>query len=171
MFRISLLIILFLFSACSRPTPPPAEAMHLLPWGSVDLNSSKEGSPFDIKMSLGESLLHKVREAHDGNASYNILAISGGGSQGVYGCGVLDGWYERGDMPKFDVVTGISTGSIISTFIFLGGDNITHISKVYRSISTSDIYYYNFFKLFGGSSVSSTTPLKEMLKKHLFHIL
>jgi predicted patatin/cPLA2 family phospholipase len=167
MFKLSLLVILFLFSACSRPTPPPPEAMHLLPWGSVDLNTSKESSPFDIKKSLGDSLLYKIAEHSDANVSYNILAISGGGSQGVYGCGVLDGWYQRGDMPKFDVVTGISTGSIISSFIFLGAQNISYISKIYRSITTSDIYHYNFFKIFGGSSVSSTTPLKEMLKKHI----
>jgi hypothetical protein len=162
-----ILIIIFIFSACSRPIAPPPEAIYEQPWGSVDLNITQDSSQFDIKNSLGDSLKYKLQNSKDNNASFNILAISGGGSQGAYGCGVLSGWYHHGDMPKFDIVTGISTGSIISTFIFLGDENIDYISKIYTSIKTSDIYYYNFFKIFGGSSITSTTPLKEMIKKYI----
>jgi len=166
-FKYFLLPFVFIFSACLRPVAPPVQAMHLLPWGSVDVNISRNTSKFDIKNSLGSSLKYKLEHSKENNTRFNILAISGGGSQGAYGCGVLDGWYHRGDMPRFDVVTGISTGSIISTFIFLGEENIDHISKIYTSIETSDIYYYNFFKIFGGSSISSTAPLKAMLKKYI----
>ena len=41
----------------------------------------------------------------------NYLCISGGGSDGAYGAGFLVGWTAKGTRPKFDVVTGISTGS------------------------------------------------------------
>ncbi len=167
MFKILLLVIVFIFSACSRPTAPPVEAMKEQPWGSIDLNITRDTSEFDIKNSLGNSLRYKLENSKDTNKTFNILAISGGGSQGAYGCGVLSAWYHRGDIPKFDVVTGISTGSIISSFIFLGDENIDYISKIYTSIKTSDIYYYNFFKIFGGSSITSTTPLKEMIEKYI----
>jgi len=40
---------------------------------------------------------------------YTALAISGGGASGAFGAGILDGWSERGDRPKFNLVTGIST--------------------------------------------------------------
>ena len=157
----------FIFSACSRPVAPPPEAAYLLPWGSVDKNISKKSSNFDLYNSLGDALLAKQRDSNDVNKTFNILAISGGGSHGAYGCGVLEGWYERGDMPKFDVVTGISTGSIIASFIFLGDEKIKYISDIYTSTKTSDIYYYNFLKIFGGSSITSTTPLKNMIQKYI----
>jgi hypothetical protein len=41
----------------------------------------------------------------------NYLAISGGGSDGAFGAGLLVGWSESGSRPRFDVVTGISTGA------------------------------------------------------------
>jgi len=156
-----------MFSACSRPVAPPPEAAYILPWGSLDKNISKRDSKFDIRNSLGEAILTKEKLSKTSDKTFNILAISGGGSHGAYGCGVLEGWYERGDMPKFDVVTGISTGSIISTFIFLGDGYIRYISDIYTSIKTSDIYYYNFFKIFGGSSITSTAPLKNLIKKYI----
>ena len=43
---------------------------------------------------------------------YRVLALSGGGSRGAYGVGVLTGWSESGERPEFDVVTGISTGAL-----------------------------------------------------------
>lgn len=51
---------------------------------------------------------------------YHFLALSGGGLYGAFGVGVLVGWTEAGTRPTFDVVTGISTGSLIATFAFLG---------------------------------------------------
>ena len=50
----------------------------------------------------------------------NYLCISGGGSDGAYGAGFLVGWTAKGTRPKFDVVTGISTGSMIAPMAFLG---------------------------------------------------
>src|SRR5262245_42821128 len=48
------------------------------------------------------------------------LAISGGGSDGAYGAGVLTGWSEAGTRPEFAVVTGVSIGALIAPFAFLG---------------------------------------------------
>jgi len=165
-FKIYLAIILLVFVGCGRKPAPPQEAYNLLPWGAVNEDTSQDSSIFDLKNSLGSSLIYKVK-TDPTNKQYNILAISGGGSHGAYGAGLLDGWYQSGNMPKFDVVTGISTGSIISSFVFLGSKNIDKIAKLYTSIETSDIYYYNFFKIFGGSSISSTTPLKNMIKREI----
>ena len=50
----------------------------------------------------------------------NVLAISGGGSNGAYGAGLLAGWSERGGRPDFAVVTGASAGALIAPFAFLG---------------------------------------------------
>ena len=163
-----ILLLLVFFIGCSRtPAPPPKEALTKNPWGALDLNISSKKTPFGLRASLGSSLLKKYQDANDTNITYNILAISGGGSHGAYGVGLLNGWHKKGNMPKFDVVTGISTGSIIASFIFIGGDKIEHIAKIYTSIKTSDIYHYNFFKVFGGASITSTQAFKEIIKKEI----
>ncbi len=58
---------------------------------------------------------------------YEILVISGGGSKGAFGAGVLSGWgtiasgpYAR---PEFDMVTGVSTGALIAPFAYVGNDD------------------------------------------------
>lgn len=38
----------------------------------------------------------------------DILAISGGGADGAFGAGLLCGWTEQGDRPRFKLVTGIT---------------------------------------------------------------
>ena len=43
---------------------------------------------------------------------YDSLALSGGGSSGAFGAGILNGWCDAGTRPNSKVVTGISTGAI-----------------------------------------------------------
>lgn len=55
-------------------------------------------------------------------APASLLMMSGGGQRGAFGAGLLDGWQQRavGGLPKFAVVTGISTGAILATFAYIG---------------------------------------------------
>src|SRR5579859_2514673 len=48
----------------------------------------------------------------------NVLVISGGDAHGAFGCGVLAGWRKSmaSPRPRFDVVTGVSTGALMATF-------------------------------------------------------
>jgi hypothetical protein len=50
------------------------------------------------------------------------LILSGGGQWGSFGTGFLRAWARRtGDaLPKFDSVTGVSTGALQATLAFLG---------------------------------------------------
>ena len=50
----------------------------------------------------------------------DALTLSGGGSSGAFGAGILAGWAKAGTRPKFDIVTGISAGALIAPFAFLG---------------------------------------------------
>ncbi len=69
----------------------------------------------------------------------NYLAVSGGGSDGAFGAGLLVGWSEAGTRPKFDVVTGISTGALIAPFAFLGSDYDAQLKEVYTTYGQKDI--------------------------------
>jgi predicted acylesterase/phospholipase RssA len=69
----------------------------------------------------------------------SYLAISGGGSDGAFGAGLLVGWSEAGTRPKFDLVTGISTGSLIAPFAFLGSDYDAQLKEIYTRYDAHDI--------------------------------
>jgi predicted acylesterase/phospholipase RssA len=47
----------------------------------------------------------------------NFLALSGGGQNGAFGAGLLNGWTDAGTRPEFEVATGISTGALIAPYV------------------------------------------------------
>lgn len=50
----------------------------------------------------------------------SILALSGGGAGGAFGAGALVGLTKAGARPRFQIVTGVSTGALIAPFAYLG---------------------------------------------------
>jgi predicted acylesterase/phospholipase RssA len=73
-----------------------------------------------------------------GNA-LNFLAISGGGQDGAFGAGLMNGWTAAGTRPEFQIVTGISTGALSAPFVFLGPDYDDALKAVYTTNSTGDL--------------------------------
>jgi hypothetical protein len=65
-----------------------------------------------------------ARQQRDPNATLDFLLLSGGGDRGSFGTGFLQGWATvpsgPNAMPKFDGVSGVSAGSFIAPFAFLG---------------------------------------------------
>jgi predicted acylesterase/phospholipase RssA len=51
---------------------------------------------------------------------FAFLVLSGGGADGAFGAGVLNGWSATGQRPQFTVVSGASTGALMAPFAFLG---------------------------------------------------
>lgn len=103
-----------------------------------------------------------------GQPIYHGLALSGGGSNGAFGAGLLNGWSEAGTRPRFKVVTGISTGALIAPFAFLGRDYDEQLKTVYTTTQTGDILErLNVFRiLFTGEAFARTTPLKRLIQHH-----
>jgi predicted acylesterase/phospholipase RssA len=65
--------------------------------------------------------------------------LSGGGSNGAFGAGILNGCSAAGTRPTFKIVTGISTGALIAPLVFLGEDYDHVLKQVYTSVETKDI--------------------------------
>ena len=96
------------------------------------------------------------------------LALSGGGSDGAYGAGVLAGWTERGDRPEFEVVTGVSAGAIIAPFAFLGSKYDPALKVIWTEYQQSQVVTAQFLPgLFGGSALTDTTPLAGLIAKYV----
>jgi len=104
----------------------------------------------------------------DGSTSYRALALSGGGSNGAFGAGVLCGWTQAGTRGKFKVVTGISTGSLIAPYAFLGSDYDHLLKESYTTISDKNIYTSrNILSLPWSESFKDTAPLKKLIAEQM----
>jgi predicted acylesterase/phospholipase RssA len=96
------------------------------------------------------------------------LALSGGGSDGAYGAGILVGWTASGRRPEFAVVTGVSTGALAAPFAFLGPAYDAKLREVYTSYSTSDLGSPRVFSaLLGGPSVADSGGLESLLTRYI----
>jgi predicted patatin/cPLA2 family phospholipase len=109
---------------------------------------------------------NKVRTS---SATQNFLAISGGGDDGAFGAGLLAGWSERNDMPVFDVVTGVSTGSLSAPFAFLGRDYDAQLKAVYTETDADDIFESRSMVIsaVSGDALNDSRPLRNMISRHV----
>jgi len=134
-------------------------------WGDKHSDMFQE----DLVNSIRQYLDTKPEGFKYEDDTVNILAISGGGSNGAFAVGVLNGWGASGTRPTFKLVTGISTGSLIAPFAFLGGKYDEQIGRVYTSITTDDIFKKrSLFSILGGAdSIVDTTPLADLLAQYV----
>jgi Patatin-like phospholipase len=123
-------------------TRPPMTQQELL---KLRTSADEQGTVIGRKI-LGR-LLERTKAEYDRNAAsgrkeppvIDILIISGGGDWGAFGAGFLKGWKKLPAqhplaMPEFDAVTGVSTGTLIAPFAFLGDEqSIDQIVNLYRN--------------------------------------
>ncbi len=113
----------------------------------------------DVKIGLDES------------SDCSFLALSGGGANGAFGAGFLNGWSESGTRPTFRIVTGISTGSLIAPLAFLGPEYDQKLKKYYTTLRTKDlldvegILGFGILPLLIGESYASTKPMQKLIAK------
>jgi predicted patatin/cPLA2 family phospholipase len=94
----------------------------------------------------------------------SFLAVSGGGSDGAFGAGLLVGWTARGNRPEFDIVTGISTGALTAPFAFLGPRYDLALKQVYTTYSTDQLVTKQPIRgLLGGEGLASNAPLAQVI--------
>lgn len=168
---ISLLLTVFLLSGCTsiKRQPPPPDVLTIaqisgIPgcriWGDNPPENEAE------RRAIALEQLELTAEFNPKDSLY-ILAISGGAQEGAFGAGVLTGWTANGTRPEFDVVTGISSGSILAPFAFLGPDYDDVLHDMFSKYDTGDIIDTRYFSaLFRGESISSNKKLKAILKKY-----
>ncbi len=100
---------------------------------------------------------------------FDVLVLSGGGSDGAYGAGLLNGWTERGDRPEFGLVTGISTGAIIAPFAFLGQDYDDELELFFTTTRTENLLTFTpVLAVFGyAQGLADTSRFLETINRAL----
>lgn len=92
-----------------------------------------------------------------------MLALSGGGEHGAFGAGLLCGWSESGYRPTFDIVTGVSTGALMSPFAFLGSKYDDRLKALYTQMTFHSVFSGNPFLGLFGQGLYSTAPLQRVV--------
>ena len=98
----------------------------------------------------------------------SFLAISGGGDNGAYGAGFLNGWTAAGTRPEFKAVTGVSTGALIAPFAFLGSKYDYVLERVYTQTSQKNIFKKRgLIKGVFGDAMADSRPLAETIAEYV----
>jgi hypothetical protein len=119
-----------------------------------------------------EDLIQSVRDAWEADSSgadgqtMHALVLSGGGSNGAFGAGFLNGWTRAGSRPTFKLVTGISTGALIAPYAFLGPAYDDELEAVFTTVTSKDIYEFRSpFTVLKKDSLARTDPLAHRLEQ------
>ena len=168
---LALPILLAMLAGCAvnerLPAVPLAAERH------VDILGISDARFYADDARKLEVYARKLIARRDQNRSINrvehYLAISGGADDGAFGAGLLLGWSARGDRPKFDIVTGVSTGALTAPFAFLGKDYDNALKDIYTSITASDIFTMRplIYAAIMSDGLADTTPLRNLISHYL----
>jgi len=96
------------------------------------------------------------------------LALSGGGADGAFGSGILNGWTASGTRPEFEIVSGVSAGALIAPFAFLGPKYDYRAREIFTHYDTNDLVREQVLSgLFGGSAVTRSQPLADLIAHYV----
>jgi Patatin-like phospholipase len=175
---VSILATGFILAGCGPSmTRPPMTQQELLKLRTAgDEQSTAAGREL-----LGR-LLERVKAEYDQYTAgarktppvIDIVIISGGGDWGAFGAGFLKGWQKVPAQhplakPEFDAVTGVSTGTLIAPFAFLGdAQSIDEIVDLYRNpqedwVKQRGILYF----LPDNISFAEVPGLEREIRKHI----
>lgn len=134
-------------------------------------------APADIDSAMRQTVSQYVQanKAHlDAHGQYPVmtyLALSGGAYDGAFGAGLLKGWTQTGQRPKFALVSGVSTGALIAPFAFVGPSEDPRVEALFTKTNSDGIFESGIMTLLkgilGGLSITTTTPLQTMIKRNV----
>ena len=124
--------------------------------------------PNGITPQMVAEIAAQQRSTGNMSTDRSFLSVSGGSSDGAFGAGILFGWTAAGTRPDFTVVTGISTGSLIAPFAFLGVPYDEYLKAAYTEISGKDIYKKKgVLSIVGSQSVADNSPLRALVDRYV----
>jgi predicted acylesterase/phospholipase RssA len=116
----------------------------------------------------------EVGTSADGEAPpSNFLILSGGGQWGAFGAGFIRGWSQKGTdaaarPERFDLVTGVSTGALQSTFAFLGMAQDNALVEAYTITSERQLVRAHGSTFFlRHASLADTAPAEGYVRRRL----
>jgi hypothetical protein len=176
---IVLSVVALAIAACSHPdrlpSVPRADTARAQPLG---IPNARFFADSDANLMVQEGTRALAREietlrAEGKNPSRTnlppayFLAVSGGGDNGAFGAGLMNGWSETGTRPEFKIVTGVSTGALIAPFAFLGPAYDPVLKEVYTTMTADKVFRTRGLTaaLFD-DAMADTSPLAAVIAKY-----
>jgi hypothetical protein len=170
---------LALVAACSHPdrlpSVPRADTVRAQPLGIANARFFADGDVTPMIQEGRRSLDREMAALRAEGKTPTLanlppayyLAVSGGGDNGAFGAGLLNGWSEVGTRPEFRMVTGVSTGALIAPFAFLGPQYDPVLREVYTSLTPERIFRARGLSaaLFN-DAMADTSPLADVIAKY-----
>ena len=154
-------LALLSLTACgslSRDVYKASDLASAAPSGLADLRFNASDSDAAIRFA------EPVRKRAQAQRTFDVLALSGGGSNGAYGAGVLVGWSRRGERPEFDIVTGVSTGALTAPFAFLGPAWDERLTQAYTGKAAGKILRGRGLGVLFHTSLYSNSGLRAVVE-------
>ncbi|HSD54389.1 MAG TPA: patatin-like phospholipase family protein [Burkholderiales bacterium] len=123
----------------------------------------------DLAASFDQESPDDFPKGADGVVHYAHLALSGGGPNGAFGAGFLNGWTTTGKRPVFKIVSGISTGALMAPFAFIGTSYDGALREFYTTTSSRNIFRALSIipQLLSGDSLADSGPLASLIERHV----
>ncbi len=141
------------------------------PFNLSGIRAWGDESPADIAAAMRSRAPHMPRLAQSAAKTQpvvDILALSGGGTDGAFGAGLLTGWSQRGDRPEFEVVTGVSAGAITAPFAFLGRRYDERLREIWTRYGTNELIVAKIVPgLLGGPALADSGPLRQLIARYI----
>lgn len=140
------------------------------PYGVADAPSARVLNLTELRRYADEPAATFQQDRHQAvlRGPRTYLALSGGGADGAYGAGVLNGWTEAGTRPSFSIVSGVSTGALIAPFAFLGPGHDATLRDLYTSgVAESLLDAPSPFNAIFGAGLFGNTRLRELVAKYI----
>ncbi|WP_145477501.1 patatin-like phospholipase family protein [Stenotrophomonas rhizophila] len=170
----AVLVVCLLLGGCATlpRTPVPADqiAWAVVP-GMPDVRAWAGRPNRDMEEDFEQSIRDEHPEqfpvAADGRIHYPHLALSGGGANGAFGAGFLNGWTATGSRPTFKIVTGVSTGALMAPYAFLGPDHDDALRRFYTTTSDADVFAAGnpLMALLRRDALANTAPLEALIAR------
>src|SRR6266446_5494355 len=160
LFRSAVLLCGLALAACT--------SLPRTPYSAADASGSRVLDIDGLRRYADEPVTRFRFEKDDLSSTRTYLALSGGGADGAYGVGVLNGWTAAGTRPTFSVVSGVSTGGLIAPFAFLGSQYDDTLREVYTSgIAESLLDDPSIIRVLFGSGLFGNKRLRELVARYV----
>jgi hypothetical protein len=127
----------------------------------------------DLAASFDQESPEDFPPGAGGVVYYAHLVLSGGGPNGAFGAGFLNGWSTTGTRPVFKIVSGVSTGALMAPFAFLGPSYDETLRRLYTTIASRNIFQLLSIipQLLAGESLADSGPLVALIDRYVDNAL
>jgi predicted acylesterase/phospholipase RssA len=160
-------------SVLDRAVPPASAAISATVPGLANVRFWGDEIPKNVAAAIRQRMPSiggppRAQAFENGRPVVNYLALSGGGSQGAFGAGLLTGWTKAGNRPKFEFVTGISAGALIAPFAFLGPAYDRQLEEIWTQYGDDELVTKQPLGiLFGAPAAVDTKPLADLIARYI----